>query len=69
MNTGSKSRAAKYIAVCRTTDGYVLIDRMQGTVLANLKVFNLADDQINSKLKDTILDAYYEYGKALECYD
>lgn len=70
MITGKSTlRANKFIAVCCTSDGYTLIDRIQGTVLANLIVWNQADDQINTVLKDAVLNAYYEYGQSLKCYD
>lgn len=65
--TGS-NKAIQFISVQRCTGGYILYDRASHSVLARIAVIDSVNDLVNSRLRDTIINAYYEYGKALNIY-
>ena len=58
----------EYIGVQRTKEGYNIVDKRTRICMAKLYISTLADDTDNTKLRDAVVNAYYQYGKALEMY-
>ena len=71
MRTASKTdprQAAEFITCQRVPGGYLLFDLSNGNNLATLVVDEGANDVLNTLLRDTVMQAYYEYGKHLGYY-
>lgn len=56
------------IEVKRGENLYVIIDKKRGMILAKLAIDDKANDLINSRLRDSIVKIYYQYGKVLGKY-
>lgn len=61
-------KARQFIGVRRCAAGYVIFDRASQRTLVQMLVVNQADDLLNTRLRDAVVDAYFEYGKALNIY-
>lgn len=62
-------RALQFIGVRRVAGGYYLYDNNSGQLLASLSIIEGANDMLNSRLRDIVISAYYEYGRILGIYN
>lgn len=58
-------KAAQMIGCRRVPGGYQFYDCTRGLWVADVCVFEGADDQMNSRYRDAIQSAIYTYGKGL----
>ncbi len=61
-------KASQFFYVVRQPYGYDIYEKISRTLLGKLMVVNSAPDNLNSMLRDSVLNAYYEYGKNLGVY-
>lgn len=67
-NRGLSKEIIHYLGAQRIPGGYRIIDHMSGNVIAEFWVAENANDVLNTRLRDTFIRAYYEYGKKLGAY-
>ena len=58
-----KEQIEDIIEVKRCDGLYVIIDKKKNIILAKLVIDEKANDFINSRLRDSIVRIYYQYGK------
>lgn len=68
-NTRSLSKQAiQFVSAQRVQGGYTLYDNYTGSLLATITVVDGANDIVNTRLRDVVINAYYEYGKVMGIY-
>lgn len=60
--------ASKVIGCRRMPGEYQFYDLVRGSLIARVCVCEQADDQTNSRLRDSIQSAIYYYGKGLNLW-
>ncbi len=66
-SSGSK-KANQYFNIIRQSNGYEIYDKMNRNIICKMWVADWASDDINTKLRDAVANAYYTYGKDLGFY-